>query len=190
MSKEKKSFVLYNDNKTIFDMLSNEQAGQLIKHIFDHANGIQAEAAEFWLKIAFEPIRLQMVRDGLKYVETCEKNKENARKRKHATASDRMRPHAKHADNDNDNDNDNDTDTDNEREGVNPLVKPALSDLLVFMSKEEGQRFLNHYNANGWKVGRNKMVDWKQAAEKWANNEFSTDKKKPKINYYNPNDYE
>jgi hypothetical protein len=69
-------------------------------------------------------------------------------------------------------------------------VKPALSDLLVFMSKEEGQRFLNHYNANGWKVGRNKMVDWKQAAEKWANNEFSTDKKKVKVNYYNPNQYE
>ncbi len=68
--------------------------------------------------------------------------------------------------------------------------KPALSDLLVFMSKEEGQRFLNHYNANGWKVGRNKMVDWKQAAEKWANNEFSTDKKKVKVNYYNPNQYE
>lgn len=191
MSKEKKSFVLYHDN-TIFSLLDDQQAGILIKHIFAYVNNEANETEELWLKLAFEPIKRQLIRDGNKYEETCKKNKENARKRNYATASDRMPNDAKHADSGSDSVTDSVTDSDNgkEREGVNSLLKPALSDLLVFMSKEEGQRFLNHYNANGWKVGRNKMVDWKQAAEKWANNEFSTDKKKVKVNYYNPNQYE
>lgn len=31
-----------------------------------------------------------------------------------------------------------------------------------------GQQFVDHYTANGWKVGRNPMKDWKAAVRTWA----------------------
>lgn len=35
------------------------------------------------------------------------------------------------------------------------------------MPSSEAQRFLDYYTANGWKVGRNPMKDWKAAARNW-----------------------
>lgn len=35
------------------------------------------------------------------------------------------------------------------------------------MPAEEAQRFTDYYTANGWKVGRNPMKDWKAAARNW-----------------------
>lgn len=40
------------------------------------------------------------------------------------------------------------------------------------------ERFIDHYSANGWKVGRNPMKDWKSAVRNWERNEFAD--KKPK----------
>ena len=35
------------------------------------------------------------------------------------------------------------------------------------MPYNEAQRFVDYYTANGWKVGRNPMKDWKAAARNW-----------------------
>lgn len=35
------------------------------------------------------------------------------------------------------------------------------------MPATEAQRFMDYYTANGWKVGRNAMKDWKAAARNW-----------------------
>lgn len=34
-------------------------------------------------------------------------------------------------------------------------------------SAQEAKRFFDYYTANGWKVGRNSMKDWKAAARNW-----------------------
>lgn len=39
------------------------------------------------------------------------------------------------------------------------------------------ERFIDHYSANGWKVGRAQMKDWKATVRNWERNEFN-DKKK------------
>jgi len=38
-------------------------------------------------------------------------------------------------------------------------------------SKIEGQKFWNHYESNGWQIGKAKMVDWEAAARKWILNQ-------------------
>lgn len=35
------------------------------------------------------------------------------------------------------------------------------------------QRWHNHYSANGWMVGKTKMVDWKAAVRTWENNGYN-----------------
>ena len=37
------------------------------------------------------------------------------------------------------------------------------------------ERFVDHYSANGWKVGKNPMKDWKAAVRNWEKNDFSKD---------------
>src|SRR5690606_3932094 len=110
MAKDKKSFVLYCDQRHIFNELSNEEAGMLIKHIFSYTADENPEPESRLIKIAFEPIKHQLKRDLIKYETVRERNSNNAKKRwnaKNATACDRIPNDAKNADNDNDNDNDN-----------------------------------------------------------------------------------
>ena len=40
-------------------------------------------------------------------------------------------------------------------------------------NKVDAERFFDFYTANGWKVGKNKMKDWKAAIRNWEKNEYS-----------------
>ena len=61
--KGKKSFLLYCDQIGLFDQLPDEQAGKLIKLIFSYVNDKNPKVEDLLLKIAFEPIKLQLKRD-------------------------------------------------------------------------------------------------------------------------------
>lgn len=63
MAEEKKSFLLYCDQRNIFEMLTDEQAGRLIKTIYSYVNDENPSVDELYLKLAFEPIKLQLKRD-------------------------------------------------------------------------------------------------------------------------------
>lgn len=50
--------------------------------------------------------------------------------------------------------------------------KPTTEELSLHIAKiglppEEADKFMNHYESNGWKVGPNKMSSWKSAAANW-----------------------
>lgn len=52
------------------------------------------------------------------------------------------------------------------------FAPPSEDDVLAFFceqgaSANEATSFLDYYAANGWKVGRNTMKDWKAAARNW-----------------------
>ena len=115
MAENKKGFVLYADQKFIFDDLTNEEAGLLIKHIFSYVNDENPELKDRFLDMAFKPIKLQLKRDLVKYEGVKERNSANARKRWDATASSgipKVPNSTKNADKDNDIDKGNDTDKD------------------------------------------------------------------------------
>ncbi len=59
----KKSFVLYTDQREVFDELSDEDAGKLIKHIFSYVNDEDPVTEDKLLKVAFLPIKTQLKRD-------------------------------------------------------------------------------------------------------------------------------
>lgn len=80
MAESKKSFVLYNDYGKVFEMLTDEEAGKLIKHLFAYVNNKDTELEDRLLKLTFEPIKLQLMRDNKKYEAICERNKNNGKK--------------------------------------------------------------------------------------------------------------
>ena len=63
------------------------------------------------------------------------------------------------------------------------FVPPSLGEVRDYMfertknenqSINESSRFVDYYTANGWKVGRNKMVDWKATARNWLSRNVSS----------------
>jgi hypothetical protein len=51
--------------------------------------------------------------------------------------------------------------------------------------KSEANKFFNHYEANGWLVGKNKMKNWRAAANNWMANigKYNNSPQKEKTNY-------
>lgn len=67
MAENKKSFLLYADFYHTFNELSDEEAGQLIKHLLAYVNDLNPETNNRLIKIAFEPIKHQLKRDLKKW---------------------------------------------------------------------------------------------------------------------------
>ena len=73
MAKDKKGFLLYADQKELFDQLPNDKAGELIKHIFKYVNDEEPQTDDLLINMAFTPIKQQFKRDLDKWENTREK---------------------------------------------------------------------------------------------------------------------
>jgi hypothetical protein len=75
-----------------------------------------------------------------------------------------------------------------EKKKVARFQKPTIEQLKEYM-KEQGMndiadKWFNHYESNGWMVGKNKMKDWKASVRTWKLNNLQTEEiktNKPKI---------
>ena len=63
MAENKKGFLLYADQKELFDQLPNEIAGELIKHIFSYVNDENPKTDNLLITTAFIPFKQQFKRD-------------------------------------------------------------------------------------------------------------------------------
>jgi hypothetical protein len=136
MAENKKGFVLYADQKTSFDDLTDTEAGILIKHIFSYVNDENPVLEDRILQIAFNPIKLQLKRDLKKYESIKEKRsfagQKSAEMRQqtstHSTHVDFVKHTSTHSTViDKDNVNVNDTVKDNVTVNVNDTVKDNVT---------------------------------------------------------------
>ena len=55
------------------------------------------------------------------------------------------------------------------------FVKPSISEIQEYCNERKNninaEKFFNHYESNGWMVGRNKMKDWKACVRTWEQNQ-------------------
>lgn len=58
------------------------------------------------------------------------------------------------------------------------FTKPTLEEIQAYCRERgngvDANRFVDYYEANGWKVGKNPMKDWKAAIRNWEKNGYST----------------
>jgi len=80
MAQDKKGFILYADQKSLFEKLPNEKAGELIKHIFRYVNDENPTTKDLLIEIAFEPIKNQLKRDLIKFEKSREQRSEAGKK--------------------------------------------------------------------------------------------------------------
>lgn len=63
-----------------------------------------------------------------------------------------------------------------------PFVKPTLEEVETYCAERKAlnrpapdpEAWFDHYTANGWRVGKNPMKDWRAAVRQWERNPLST----------------
>ena len=140
----KDSFILYTKYIHTFNMLTNEQAGHLIKHILNYVNDLIPEEQEDNIedpvvRIAWVSIKLDLKAALVKWRDTCKKRsdagkkggrpkkEEKQTKPKKANALFEKQTKPKKADNDNEYDNDNDYVLSNDNNNVSKDTMAAIS---------------------------------------------------------------
>lgn len=180
MAENKKGFVLYADQKLIFDDLTNEEAGILIKHIFAYVNDENPVFEDRFLDMAFKPIKLQLKRDLVKYEAVKERNSANARKRWDATASSgipEVQNSTKNADKDIVKGIDKGIDKDINIEQRKLKFSESLKPFLITYGKDMLNDFYSYWtepNKSGTKFKKELQVTWdtERRLKTWANNSF------------------
>ena len=60
------------------------------------------------------------------------------------------------------------------KEKVKNFVKPTIDELIDYCNQNvlnvDPENFIDYYNSNGWKVGKNPMKDWQATARTWHRN--------------------
>ena len=98
MAENKKSFVAYCDWQETFEELSDEEAGKLVKHLFNYVNDKNPETSDKLTKMCFIPIKQSLKRDLKKYEKYVHKQSVNGKKGgrpKNPTLSQKTQPFIK-----------------------------------------------------------------------------------------------
>ena len=60
------------------------------------------------------------------------------------------------------------------------FVKPTLEEVQAYITEKglnvNAEKFIDYYESNGWKVGRNPMKDWKATVRRWNTTETKAEK--------------
>ena len=119
----KKSFILYTDTLDVLDVLTDEQAGKLLRAIRSYHDNSDLIIPQD-IQIAFSPFKNQFDRDHAKYLNVCDKNRINGMKggrpRTHNNPVGCLETQR------NPNNLDTDTDTDTDTEKINNKLSPKV----------------------------------------------------------------
>ena len=124
---KKDSFLLYTDQKAVIDKLTNEQAGILIKAIYNYVDTGTLSNLDSTLDLVITPFITTIDRDKRKYEQISEirAKASKSRQNKQKIANDN-----KCNDSDTDNDSDNDSDSDSDNSSSDVIVSDSCDDGL------------------------------------------------------------
>jgi len=179
MANGKNSFLIYTDWISIFEGLDDDEAGRLIKHLFRYVNDLNPEPTDKITKIAFEPLKLHLKRDLVKWTETVDKNSKNGKlggrpkKPNETQKTHRFSEKPKKADNDNDNDSVNVKEK-VIKEKNHLFLESDIFNKEIFRQKLTGTQYelanIDYYHEVilNWSDSKNeKKINWLAAAKGW-----------------------
>ena len=186
MNKDSNTILLFTEQRTAFEYLSDEDAGRMIKAIYAYSDGGTIPNFEGAMMSLFSLVRSQIDRSREAYQKKCEQNRWNSRKRKNMQE--------KSDEPSTDNENDPSLSTDNKRcrpitnvilpnPNRNPKPKPDIDDGAnthiingEVVVEDEVYPFDEIWNMYGKFVG-----DVEALRKRW--NELSADEKRNIFNY-------
>jgi hypothetical protein len=196
ITQNKKSFILYLDSADIFEKLSDEEAGKLIKAVLYYVHTGDNPPLDRLLDMAFVPIKQALHRDLEKWRNILQRNKDNGLlggRPKRCNPEKPKKPsglfgnpekpretqrNPKNPDSVNVsvsvNESVNVTDNNKiQRENKKNFVPPSIEDVNNLIQERgytfDAESFVNFYQSKGWLVGNVKMKDWKACCVTWQN---------------------
>lgn len=178
---KKDTFILNTNLDEKTQLLSDREMGQVFRKILKYVKGESLPILEKHLEMVFSFIKVDLDVNLKKYQDKCERNKRIAQERwkqKNTNECESIPTHTNDTYNDNEYEYDNESSKEDKKEKINKkkkFIKPTLDEVKSYClernNKIDAQRFIDYYEANGWKVGRNSMKDWKAAIRTWEKND-------------------
>jgi hypothetical protein len=207
MSKERPSFLLYKSFYDPIKYLKDEELGLLFRAIFDYQNGNEVKGLPPQSAMAFAFFMNQFRLDEQKYQVVIDRNKSNGSKggrpKKIETQVNPKNPmgfeEPKKPYKEKEKEIDKEIDKEIEeykkvlKKKPKGFVPPSLKDVQDYCKERNNsvnpEKWISHYQSNGWKVGKNSMKDWKAAVRTWEGNSFNSPKPQSKHNNFEDQDY-
>lgn len=198
MSNNRPSFLLYKSFYAPVKHLKDDELGLLFRALFDYQNGLEIENLAPQVGMAFAFFKNQFDLDDQKYIQTCSENSRNAKlrwdknktMRAHATVCERMQTDANDAEKEKGIDKDKEKDINKKPKR---FIAPTLEEVKNYCKERNNsvnpEKWISHYQSNGWKVGKNQMKDWKAAVRTWEGNSFGSAKPQSKHGKFEEQDY-
>lgn len=175
-------FKCFHSYKEKCKKLSDQELGRLFRALMEYSESGTAPDLTGRESIAFDFIADEIDRDKSAYAETCRKNAENGAKggkRSVAVGSERKREEPKPSETDKvegiRNKELKEIPTNVGTKKSRAFQPPTLEEVKARCAEKgytlDPVAFMSYYNANGWKVGRTKMVSWIDALAGWESRE-------------------
>lgn len=178
---------IFTDFLDVTASLSDGALGRLFRAMLRYAREGAAPELKGKEAVAWVVARQHIDREAEAYENTVEARREagrrsgQARKQKEQAATTTNKTNKTNQDKDKDKEKDNDKDKDKDKDSLSSgggaapgerEKKPTLEEVMAFSQREgietDVSYFYNYYEANGWRMGRNPMRDWKAALRAWA----------------------
>lgn len=200
----KRSFVMYQSWHPAIRKMTNEQAGIFIKAVyaFKDSGDIGISTGEQTVDCLLEIVKATMAEDAEKYANVCQRRRDAATERWSKSSSNglkniqmdanaskrRQMDYDTESDSESESVSESDSESDSSREHINKkrvcrtnkFVHPTLEQVREYCNERgnsiDPQRFIDYYESNGWKVGKNPMKDWKAAVRTWEQREAAPKK--------------
>lgn len=175
-------FKCFHNYRKKIEKLSDQEVGRLFRALMEYSECGTAPELTGRESIAFDFIAEDIDRDSAAYSQKCKVNAENGSlggKRTQANGSERKRTEAKSSESDKIEDIRDKTIKEiptNVGTKKSKAFQPPTLEEVKARCAEKGYTldpvaFMSYYNANGWKVGRAKMVSWIDALAGWESRE-------------------
>lgn len=183
----KRRFYMYSAWERPMSKLTDEQLGKFLRIYYQMqlTGDTDVDSEDPMVDMMLEVVREQVTFDVRAYDRKCAVNKENGAK-SHQTNPEEPKQ-TQTVPNGVDSDSDTEIDSEIEPEiGIDSerlrsgesksrtrkrFTPPTVEEVEAYCfernNKVDAERFVDYYTANGWKVGKNPMKDWKAAVRNW-----------------------
>lgn len=160
--------------------LSDAECGRLFKACLTYGKTGAEPELRGNERFVWPGIKSQIDRDAEKYQKRCEQNRNN-RQRPSTNVNDRQRPSTNRT-KENAKEKEKEKAKTKAKESIPPkapqgakFTPPSLDDVRGYCEERGGkvdpERFFDYYTANGWRVGKNPMKDWRATVRNWERQE-------------------
>ena len=166
-------FCCHHDYAKKIAKLSDQEVGRLFRALLEYSEFGKTQELTGRESVAFDFIAWDIDRAKESYEEKCRKLQANGSKRKQKQADALQEQEQKQ-------------EQEQEQKDIPPcippeggskrrFVPPTVEEVRAYCLERgnlvDAQRFVDHYTANGWKIGgKSAMKDWKAAVRTWEHN--------------------